>query len=61
MTLFLFQIKCFQYWPNDGDMLHFDELTLITTGEVTSLNGDCVIRKIEVSKARNRLIQIGHL
>ena len=44
------RVKCFQYWPNLGEMLHFDELTVVTLDEVSTNNGDCVIRKIEVSR-----------
>lgn len=43
-------MKCYQYWPNNGEMLHFDELTLFTTDEFRTKSGDCVIRKIEVTK-----------
>ena len=44
------RVKCFQYWPNVGEMLHFDELTLMTLDEVHTNNGECVIRKIEITK-----------
>lgn len=44
------RIKCFQYWPNIGEMLHFDELTVVTLDEVSTNDGECVIRKIEVSR-----------
>ncbi|TRY62797.1 hypothetical protein TCAL_03608 [Tigriopus californicus] len=44
------RVKCFEYWPNDGEMLHFDELSLYTTSEVSLQNDVGVIRTIEVTK-----------
>ncbi len=48
------QVKCFQYWPNEGELLHFDDLSLFTRQEVETSGGECVIRKIELSKVRLR-------
>ena len=44
------KVKCFQYWPDEQQMLHFDELTLFTREEEATEDGGCVIRKIEVSR-----------
>ena len=50
-------MKCFQYWPRASEMLHFDELTLFTQDEVeTGPDGDCVIRKIEVTKVHKLIV-----
>ncbi len=50
MDIVASQVKCFQYWPNVGEFLHFDELTLYTRDEVITNDGDCVVRKIEVQR-----------
>ena len=42
------RVKCFQYWPPNGQMLHFDDISLFTSDE-TELHPGLLIRKIEVT------------
>ena len=42
------RVKCFQYWPPSGQMLHFDDLSLFTSEE-REVHPGLLIRKIEVS------------
>ena len=42
------RVKCFQYWPPSGQMLHFDDISLFTVEE-TELHPGLVLRRVEVS------------
>ena len=42
------RVKCFQYWPPNGQMLHFDDISLFTAEE-TEIHTGLLMRKIEVS------------
>ena len=42
------RVKCFQYWPPNGQMLHFDDVSLFTADE-TEIHPGLMIRKIEVT------------
>lgn len=42
------RVKCFQYWPPSGQMLHFDDVSLFTADE-TEIHPGLMIRKIEVT------------
>ena len=42
------RVKCFQYWPPSGQMLHFDDVSLFTADE-TEIHPGLLIRKIEVT------------
>lgn len=42
------RVKCFQYWPPNGQMLHFDDISLFTAEE-KELHAGLLMRKIEVS------------
>ena len=42
------RVKCFQYWPPSGQMLHFDHISLFTSEE-REVHPGLLIRKIEVS------------
>lgn len=42
------RVKCFQYWPPSGQMLHFDDVSLFTSDE-TEIHPGLVMRKIEVT------------
>lgn len=41
------RVKCFQYWPPNGQMLHFDDISLFTQDE-KEMHPGLFIRKIEV-------------
>jgi len=41
------RVKCFQYWPPNGQMLHFDDISLFTVEEKEVHTG-LLLRKIEV-------------
>jgi len=48
------KVRCYQYWPEPGQQLHFDELTLETSLEVAERGGgDILVRTIDVSKEDN--------
>ena len=40
------RVKCFQYWPPSGQMLHFDHISLFTSEE-REVHPGLLIRKIE--------------
>lgn len=42
------RVKCFQYWPPSGQMLHFDDISLFTSEE-TEIHTGLIMRKIEVT------------
>jgi len=41
------RVKCYQYWPPNGQMLHFDDISLFTQEEI-EINTGLFFRKIEV-------------
>ena len=43
-------MKCFQYWPPHGQMLHFDDISLFTSEEVrpTDLSPHCSAWQVEL-------------
>lgn len=44
------RVKCFQYWPPNGQMLHFDDISLFTSEEVrpTDLPPRCSAWQVEL-------------
>ena len=43
------RVKCFQYWPPSGQMLHFDDISLFTAEE-REIHPGLLVRKIELTQ-----------
>merc|ERR1719228_3286460 len=42
------RVKCCQYWPNHGQMLHFDDMSLYTVEE-EEVHPGLISRKVEIT------------
>ena len=49
------RVKCVQYWPPHGQMLHFDDLSLLTVDE-EEIHPGLIKRTIEVTKSGDNTI-----